>query len=335
MYTEQHYQQLLDLGFDLEPPRGMYHQQLDDTKWNQKFRELEAFTKKHGDPNLAICKDYNEPKLGAWIAAQRRWYKKAINNTDKDKSMNPEWEAKIKNRMLRLMDLGVKPKPSQEYVPWDIRCQRWKEFVTAHPDVKLSMCSKDPQIADVAQFQEREKWKYIQRVRGDRHWMSDERFEKLRLLGFPFPAQVDPFKPTPPKKYTWEERYEQLVKFFEENGHSVVPQATAGLGGWVHDQRYWYTKFLRGEKTRLTAERLAKLNQVNFVFKVTGNRRARQISRVGSPTIAPAQGGKRKTFREQSQDEEDEDDDDSSDVEDPRSRNVATGVLQWMQPFAR
>jgi hypothetical protein len=64
---------------------------------------------------------------------------------------------------------------------------------------------------------------------------------------------------------SWEERYEQLVKFHKENGHSRVPDRGAyyrenpGLKRWVADQRALYEL-----DPTLEPERVAKLNEINF-----------------------------------------------------------------------
>ena len=64
-----------------------------------------------------------------------------------------------------------------------------------------------------------------------------------------------------PLKEDWEERYECLRKYFEENGHSRVPQKYKtedgiNLGLWVSKQRE--------KKDILPEEQLAKLNKFNF-----------------------------------------------------------------------
>ena len=62
------------------------------------------------------------------------------------------------------------------------------------------------------------------------------------------------------KKFSWEERFQQLKEFREEHGHCNVPKTHAGgLGHWVNDQR-------RG-KERLqcrSAEQAQKLEDLGF-----------------------------------------------------------------------
>lgn len=48
----------------------------------------------------------------------------------------------------------------------------------------------------------------------------------------------------------------------------MVPQSFPKLGTWVHEQRKEYKKFLEGEKSSMSGEKLAKLTSIGFVFNV-------------------------------------------------------------------
>ena len=63
---------------------------------------------------------------------------------------------------------------------------------------------------------------------------------------------------------TWMEKYGELCKYVEENGHAVVPQIDPQLGAWVMNQRHYKNT---GE---LSQERIDLLNEIGFVWKIRG-----------------------------------------------------------------
>jgi ribosomal protein S16 len=71
---------------------------------------------------------------------------------------------------------------------------------------------------------------------------------------------------------TWNKRYEELVDYRKEHGHSMVPtesQTHKELGDWVHTQRQLYKKRIQGKLTRgalLSDERIRLLNEEHFVW---------------------------------------------------------------------
>lgn len=66
----------------------------------------------------------------------------------------------------------------------------------------------------------------------------------------------------------WENRYEQLVEYAKEhNGDVNVPQyypQDKSFGRWVMKQRSEYSLRLRGLKSQLTDERVARLEALGF-----------------------------------------------------------------------
>ena len=66
---------------------------------------------------------------------------------------------------------------------------------------------------------------------------------------------------------SWEKRYDQLVEFYKEHGHSNVPANHPGqLGVFVQNCRREYRHLEQGEPSSLTVERLNKLFEVDFVW---------------------------------------------------------------------
>ena len=87
------------------------------------------------------------------------------------------------------------------------------------------------------------------------------RIEKLESIGFEWSL----VKVTP-----WETRYQQLVEFKAQVGHTRVPRAYAAnpkLGEWVHQQRCAHNRFDK-RSGGLAPDKLAKLNDIGFEFRV-------------------------------------------------------------------
>jgi hypothetical protein len=66
---------------------------------------------------------------------------------------------------------------------------------------------------------------------------------------------------------SWEERFEELVKFKEENGTCQVHKSVPVLGQWVKQQRKEYRYYVQGSKpSRMNQDRIAKLSSIGFDF---------------------------------------------------------------------
>ena len=81
-------------------------------------------------------------------------------------------------------------------------------------------------------------------------------------LGFQWQCRF-PRKKKPGPVRTFEERVEELIDYKARYGDALVPYTyPEGLGVWSHVIRYEYRKFLKGQKTTLTEERINTLKEV-------------------------------------------------------------------------
>lgn len=235
-----------------------------DQLWEQKFEELKTFmeTIGDGDPNLAMQKEYRRPQLQAWLSGQRRNYAKYINNeVNEERSQFDR-----KERFYRLLELGVRLKPEESTGVWKEWAQKWRDYILENPNVPLTGNNRDEKVAQLAEWQNRQIIDYVKMMRKEQpHEMYPHRVKQLREWDFPFPKDVQP-----PKKVlkTFEERLQEFLEWKEANGSPMVPQSLEGLGEWVKEQRKEYRKKMSGKKTCLSDERLAKLNEAGFVFRI-------------------------------------------------------------------
>jgi hypothetical protein len=83
--------------------------------------------------------------------------------------------------------------------------------------------------------------------------LKADRYEKLVGIGFAFEGVKKE-----PDNVKWNERYMELVKYKQKNGHCNVPFKNGSLGGWVKTQR---TLFRSKE---LMEDRYEKLVGIRF-----------------------------------------------------------------------
>ena len=90
-----------------------------------------------------------------------------------------------------------------------------------------------------------------------RHKLPRGKLRQLQRLEFCWDVQ----------SLSWERRYNQLLLFYTEHGHSRVPaNYPNGLGVFVRNCRREYRRFEEGEPSTLTVDRLNKLFAVDFVW---------------------------------------------------------------------
>ena len=92
------------------------------------------------------------------------------------------------------------------------------------------------------------------------------KMNQLSSMGFGF--DVFPYKY---KERTWEGSFELLLQYQDEHRTTRVPhhyKADARLGSWVHVQRAQYKLFMEGQPSRLTAEKIQRLDDIGFEWVV-------------------------------------------------------------------
>mmetsp|Transcript_14761 Transcript_14761/g.27764 ORF Transcript_14761/g.27764 Transcript_14761/m.27764 type:complete len:349 (-) Transcript_14761:2563-3609(-) len=71
------------------------------------------------------------------------------------------------------------------------------------------------------------------------------------------------------RRYTWDDRFEELKHYKEQHGHCNVPQIyERGLGTWVSQQRAQYKRFKSGKTSSMTKRRQQKLDSLGFSWSL-------------------------------------------------------------------
>jgi glutaredoxin len=198
--------------------------------WEENYRELQSFARKYGHVHVPSS-DPAYSELRAWLSLQIK-NKDYLNNTQKQK----------------LDYLGV------NWHLTDSREWRWQEMYNQLLEFhKEYGHSRVPQKWDVNR--KLSNWVLVQRRGYMQGIMSSERKRKLEQLGF-----VWDFKYV--YEDQWEEKFQLLVEFIKENGHTKVPLTYVDqrLAGWVDRQR------TVNSKGKLSEERKRKLDEVEFIW---------------------------------------------------------------------
>ena len=100
-----------------------------------------------------------------------------------------------------------------------------------------------------------------------KNMMDPERICKLNAVGFEWELQKDTYVES------WENRYNQLLKFKVVNGHCRVPKSSGDnpqLGQWVKQMRKYHGWKQDGKPypTTFTEERISRLNELGFEWRL-------------------------------------------------------------------
>jgi hypothetical protein len=121
---------------------------------------------------------------------------------------------------------------------------------------------------ELSRWVKRQRSQYKQLQEAKPSTMSVYRFNKLKEIGFVWDAHA----------LSWKERLHELREFHKQKGHCNVPShfpENPQLATWVKCQRREYKKFLLGQKSHATTERIAALQALQFQWEI---RRAHHLS---------------------------------------------------------
>jgi hypothetical protein len=230
--------------------RSIEVQELDsqrDEKWNEMFLKLRAYKAScrfsnvmsslaieshqqrtlpflytqaehgHCNPPTSSCTD-----LSNWVAAQRRMYNKLIQGKPGKRAVLDAV------KMQRLTELGFAFRPRGSYLTWEDQMEKLTKFKNENGHCKVPV--NDEVLGSFVKLARRE---YKLKQQGKKSSMTEDRERDLRNLGFVFEGGKTPQRSEGGNK-TWDERFEELLAYKEEHGHTVVPQNSGRLGQWVH-----------------------------------------------------------------------------------------------------
>jgi len=259
----------------------------DDDRWNKNYKEIKKFYDDHGHSFISLNK--SEPSLFYWTQTQRTLYKK--NKLSKERiqlleeikfiwnpSENQWYEIYYKLKEFYIQNGYSFPSQHGEHKQLGLWCNRQRQYFKKNKlsQKQISLLEEmnfpwDPddykwhlKFSELKQYYEKEghsspkdnesnlgKWCSGQRRQYFKNKLSKQRIELLESINFKWDLT----------EYIWKNNYEELKKFYEKEGHSLLPQSfNKLLGQWCTRQR----KFYKEEK--LSQEKINLLEQLNFIW---------------------------------------------------------------------
>ncbi len=199
------------------------------TRWFYNYYLLKQFYEVHGHTDLPFH-HAEDPRLGAWVNRQKKQKDKL---TDQQIALlgqlNFTWQTEDANYLKR----------------WETMYDKLKAFHGRHHHSMVPSSYVDNALAQ-----------WVARQRKGKEKLSPEQIVKLDQLGFVFDIQKQ-------RALSWEYRYNQLLLFKKEHGHTNVPSQHTNkkLYNWVRTQRI--------SKDTLSKDRLKQLKDIHFEFSTT------------------------------------------------------------------
>ena len=235
-------ERLEKLGVSRETPPGQMPSKAPYTfvpNWEKFFQNATAFKKKHG--HLRITHDERAAEFPglAYFAGILR-----------GGSLDPDEE-----QSQKLDKLGF---------VWDLRGARREAFFDQR-FAELVKFKKKHGHTNVSQLDEKHKalGQWVTRTRQTRDELSDEQRGRLEGIGFVWELKKEWMESQ------WEIRFGELLDYRKQNGDTLVPQ---DCPGWYTLSR-WVSR-MRQTRNDLSKERIARLDEVGFVWNARAAERA-------------------------------------------------------------
>lgn len=195
--------------------------------WEFRYQQLKQFFIKNNHSN--VPKKYKENKsLGTWVSTQRESYNKRKLSQEKIDLLNElnfDW--------------------NQFETQWHNMYQQLQQFFVENNHSNVSREYKENKVLS--------SWVHNQRTIYREGKLSEQKIDLLNKLNFDWNLLQS----------KWDNNYQQLIDFFEINGHSNVPaeyKENKTLGIWVANQRRSYSE------GTLPQEKIDLLNKLKFVW---------------------------------------------------------------------
>lgn len=218
--------------------------------WINRYAELLEHREKHGDCLVPTFYAANKA-LGSWVFRQRQEYKRM--NEGKKSTMSQA-------RVNTLEKIGF---VWSTQISWEGRLKELKAYKEVNGDCNVSQ--HDAENPSLGKWVNKCRDEYKKMKKGKKSYLTETRLLDLEALGFVWDARTH-FR-------TWEQRYEELQKYINENGDCNVSQNYGpdhpyrSLGVWIKNQRYQAKRFREGKKSTITKKRIRLLEDLNFVWE--------------------------------------------------------------------
>ena len=253
------------IGFEWVGPTGVPP---DDANWWEQFQKLEEYRQERGDCNVPISYKAN-PQLATWVMNQRAYYHRFIDENRKQS------RGITKERIEALNKIGFEWR-LRERPEWDERYDELAMYKEQHGNTlvpRVARGDSDNKYRQLATWVDTQRRQYRLLQKGKHSYLTDERIDKLNQIGFVWDAQ----------EAAWEEMFAELVSYREMHGDLLVSkEVNKELYMWAQRQRAQYQRLQKGKHSRLTDERIRKLNSISFDLAISSRKWETQYSALAS-----------------------------------------------------
>ncbi|GAX29418.1 hypothetical protein FisN_16Hh142 [Fistulifera solaris] len=224
---------------------------------------LRDYYNKHGHSLVTASED---PVLHRWTVSLRRNYKYQVVGTRRHNSAQNSNRPKLSPDQLEILQELDFCWDAQS-MAWTTRYQELEEYKE-----KNGHCRVPANFPGGLGIWVRNQRRLLEQP-GD-SGMPPKRRAALERLGFTW------FQPHLSR---WKRRYDQLREFYDKYGHSNVPEDYSDnfqLGQWCMNQRSQYKRYCLGWPTALCAERIQKLEALDFRWNYRDNKWFEMVERL-------------------------------------------------------
>lgn len=249
--------------------------------WENRFKDLKAFKEKYG--HCLVPKSFKENQsLAYWVQRNRRHY--ILYNNGEQSLLTADRISRLENIGFLFRAKGAdvqsaiekKNKREKGEHKWMLHFEEICKYKEVHGNCLVPKLYKPDRA--LASWVYNQRYQYKKKSEGKDVPLNDERIKKLDSIGFCWKAksdgewrESDRDRRRESSQDSWESKFERLVQFKEKHGHTLVPKqykSDQSLSSWVFRQRRQYSFLMNGQSSSLSNDRLEKLKEIGFVFRV-------------------------------------------------------------------
>jgi hypothetical protein len=243
---------------------------IDAEKWNEKIALFQQYESANGNCDVPQNYKVGDVNLGTWVATQRREYQ--LYQKGQPSRLTEE-------RIQQLNGLGFiwvvgtgrgGARAKADATKWDNQFRLLQQYKSVNGDCDVP---RSHEVGDVnlGSWVDRQRSQYQLYQKGQPSQLTQERIKRLDDLGFIWVvgkgksvarAKADATK--------WDNQFRLLQQYKSVNGNCEVPRSHkvggVTLGTWVSNQRQQYQLFQKGQPSKLTDERIQRLNSLDFAW---------------------------------------------------------------------
>ncbi len=229
---------------------------MNDYIWDKMVTEIKAFKESSGH----TTPPFKNQNLREFVKAVQDEYKKLTTN--KPSELTPDRIQTLKEIDFKFDGMDKPWTPA-----WKAKFDVLKKFKAMHGHCDVPRNYEHPDMKGLSNWVKEQRKFYHKMLKGQPTIMTPEKAEKLSQLGLTwafFKLKNNGIGAGGRK--SWDARFEELLEFHRQYGHTRVPAHFPGLGSWVQNQRAYYKLLKQNAKCPMSAEQANRLEQIGFEF---------------------------------------------------------------------